>query len=140
MKDLFRSILSMLGRQSGTHLSPAPTSDSGRRLTLLLHLGNEDIQVGTLTHESGKFVFAYTADFCRRDLPVIPGFSRRTTERYESTILWPFFQLRLPPTSRDDVARVIAENQIDTDDVFEMLRILGRRTLTSPYKLEAVTP
>ena len=120
----------------GLALTRAPKTDAGRTLRVQLRLDDELVPVGILSHENGLFVFQYSDDFISRLLPPIVGFPHLTTERYESAVLWPFFQVRLPPSSRADVARVLQEQHVDEENIFEMLRVLGRRSITSPYELE----
>ncbi|MEM6558924.1 MAG: HipA N-terminal domain-containing protein [Myxococcota bacterium] len=93
--------------------------------------------VGRLTVRPGVFVFEYAEDFKNRGLPAIPSLPD-VDRAYESEVLFPFFQVRLPPKSRADVADAIAERQISTDDTFEMLRVLGERSVASPYRFADV--
>lgn len=136
MKRRIASILESWGLPLTRASQTTSGTEAGRRLHVLLRLDDELVLVGTLSQESDLFVFQYADDFIRRGLPPISGFPRLTTERYTSDVLWPFFQVRLPPATRADVARVLKDKHVDTNDVFEMLRVLGRRTLTSPYELE----
>jgi HipA-like protein len=129
----------------GFPLTRAPQAAPKRSLALVLHVDDDEvITVGHLGYErerqegyeEAKFVFTYSDEFKESGLPAITGFPD-VHQRYESPVLWPFFQVRLPPSSREDVARAIAEHRLDTDNVFEMLRVLGRHSATSPYELRA---
>jgi hypothetical protein len=129
----------------GFPLARAPHAAPRRSLALVLHVDDDEIvTVGHLGYERErqdgyevpKFVFTYSDVFRESGLPPIPGFPD-VSQRYESPVLWPFFQVRLPPNTREDVARAIAEHRLDTENVFEMLRVLGRHSATSPYELRA---
>lgn len=98
-------------------------------------LGGDD--VGVVSREDGRFVFRYSEDFVRSGLPPVPGFPRVTSDPYESANLWPFFLVRIPPTNRPDVARVLREHRVNEDDVFDVLRVLGRRAVASAYEMVA---
>ena len=70
-----------------------------------------------------------------RELPPISAFPDKFRE-YRSSRLWPFFEVRVPPTDRPDVKQVVSERGIDRDDVFRLLGELGRRSISSPYEFE----
>lgn len=121
----------------GLRPSPAPRGDSQRRL--MLYLPEPDgsrVQVGVLTQESGEFVFRYSDEFrARNDLPALPAFPEKD-EEYRSDHLWPIFEMRLPPTDRPDVERVIRERHLQSADKLQLLAELGRRTITTPFEFE----
>ena len=117
-------------------MKPArPRLEGDRRsLQLLLKKGDERIPVGTLSQTNEGYVFRYSEEFQSLDLPPLPGFPD-TQKEYKSRMLWPFFQVRVPPSTREDVARVVRKENINPDDLLEMLRVLGGHVATSPYEL-----
>ncbi len=137
MAKRLTEILSDLFSEWGSALSPArPKPVEKRSLNIVIALPDERvITVGRLTVADTRFVFSYSDEFKKLELPPLPGFPNKE-ERYESDVLFPFFKVRLPPKSRDDVMRVMKERNVDDKDIFEILRVLGRKTLTSPYELQ----
>jgi HipA-like protein len=115
---------------------------SGRVLYLYLPVGADQVAVGVLSQEGKEFVFRYTEQFAGRvDLPALSPFPDRT-RTYRSAYLWPFFEVRLPPLERQDVAEVIQTQKLDPDDTLGLLAVFGRKALTTPYefRLEKVHP
>jgi len=110
----------------GIPLAKAPTSGPSKALKLNLEqtANASTLHVGTLTVQPSKFSFSYSREFKTTDLPPIPSFPD-LEKCYESGTPFPFFQVRLPPTDRTDLAHYLASKKIDSDDVFEMLRVLG---------------
>lgn len=140
MKKKFRQIMDKFFAEWGVPTAKAPSS--GPKQSLELVLESEDGQrmlIGTLSVEPQRFVFMYGPEFKQSGMPVLPGFPD-VDQTYESESLFPFFQVRIPPTNRDDVRRVLTEKAIRDDDVFEMLRVLGRRTAASPFTLVLPSP
>ena len=132
-----RSILADILDSWGLKRSGPPVSGASRSLRLELdRKGGSSIHVGTLTIEPTRFVFTYSKSFQTSGLPLIPGFPD-LEKTYEAELLFPFFQIRIPPRKRSDVARVVAANGIDDADTFTMLRVLGSRTVASPYHFSA---
>jgi HipA-like protein len=120
----------------------ASPAHSGRTLYLYLPIESDMVPVGVLSQEGKEFVFKYTEQFVRRtDLPALSAFPDRT-KPYRSTYLWPFFEVRLPPLDREDVAEIIKAQKVDPDDTLALLAVFGRKTLTTPYefRLEKVRP
>jgi HipA-like protein len=122
----------------GIQLRPA-RSRGGRSLRVSVVLSNQDrVSVGSLRMADSEFVFQYTESFKKRkDLPAISAFPNKD-EVYRSSVLWPFFEVRLPPMDRPDVARVIEEKHLDTEDTLGLLGELGRRVVATPYELDLV--
>ncbi len=67
--------------------------------------------------------------------PEEPSAFPETTERYRANFLWPFFEVRIPPTSRSDVREVMEAEKIDGSDPFEMLATLGRLLVANSYEM-----
>ena len=98
-----------------------PAGLSGTRLEVVQRsrkYGQE--LVGHLWCEDGEFVFRYEPSY---DGPVIPEFPDKDSP-HKSEILWPFFEVRIPPASRSDVQE--AMKGINADDPLEILAALGR--------------
>jgi HipA-like protein len=119
-----------------TGLSRAST----REIHVLMPVaGDRKLHIGTLSYEDGEYVFAYSLEFKdQTEIPPISAFPD-VGEPYRCEELWPFFRVRLPPTSREDVKQVIAERGLDEHDVIQLLGVIGRRSITTPYELELAT-
>ncbi len=140
MKKKFRQIVDRMLAEWGISTAKAPSSGPKQALQLVLESeAGERMLIGTLSVEPHRFLFAYGPEFKQSGMPVLPGFPD-VDQTYESESLFPFFQVRIPPITRDDVKRVLTEKAIRDDDVFEMLRVLGRRTAASPFTLVLPTP
>lgn len=85
--------------------------------------------VGHLWCEEGEFVFRYEPSY---EGSLIPEFPDRDSP-HKSEVLWPFFEVRMPPTSRKDVQEVM--NRVNADDPLEVLAALGGVSVTNPYEL-----
>lgn len=137
MKRLKETIAAVLESWGLAMPAPQKRTRPVRQLRLLVPVRGENVPVGTLSEDGDDFVFRYSQEFIdREDLPAIPAFPSKT-EEYRSRALWPFFAVRLPPTARPDVERVIRERAIDSNDEFRLLEELGRRTVSSPYVLSS---
>jgi HipA-like protein len=139
MTRLRNAVQAML-RSWGFVPSPAPHDDLQRKIDVVLSLPDgKRLVVGTLFYVNDEYVFQYSDAFkAQSAIPPITAFSN-PQEEYRSPMLWPFFEVRLPPVDRADVQRFIAEHHIDPNDHVSMLAELGRRSLTSPYDLELRT-
>jgi len=134
MRAQFSEVLRLLG------LRPSPTAHDDKTIDeevrLYLRSAGEGIFVGRLRKEGDEFVFEYSKEFAsREDLPSLPDFPHRNRP-YRSADLWPFFLVRLPPSDRPDVQRVIRDKGIEPQNTLELLGKLGRRAISSPYELE----
>jgi HipA-like protein len=95
----------------------------------------DEVSVGVLTNEQGEFVFRYDPAYAaRRDYPALVAFPEKHRE-YRSTVLWPFFDVRLPPLDRADIRHLIDEHKLHHADTLQLLGELGARTITTPYQL-----
>jgi HipA-like protein len=94
--------------------------------------GDAQVEVGTLSFDGVTWTFRYSDEYQRRpDLRPIEGFDDRSRV-YSSTALFPFFSVRIPDTDRLDVKRKLEEDHIDDPQAVDMLRIFGRRVVSSP--------
>jgi len=90
------------------------------------------VTVGHLEFDGTSWVFRYHSDYKRRsDLRPIEGFDDKEQE-YRSPVLFPFFLVRIPDISRDDVKAKIALHRVRRPDTGDLLRIFGRRAISSP--------
>jgi len=113
-----------------------PGLESKSRIEAFLDLTQGRLGVGQLWQEAGEFVFAYLPSFVEQnDVPPISAFPDKG-QVYRSRQLWPFFQVRLPPTTREDVRRVLRERGVGEGDVLGRLAAIGGRVASSPYRLE----
>lgn len=87
--------------------------------------------VGELSLEEGEYVFHYVPGYSGAPISAFP----ETTEHYRAKVLWPFFEVRIPPASRKDVQEVMEAEKIDGNDPFEMLAKLGRLSVANSYEL-----
>ena len=90
--------------------------------------------VGELWCEGGEFVFRYEPGYAGEPISAFPHVDRA----YRDKVLWPFFEVRIPPLSRKDVRDAIEEEEVDADDPLEMLAKLGRFSVANPYELRLV--
>jgi HipA-like protein len=128
----------LLATFDGVEAARPAQHDSGRELRVYIDTDKGRLHVATMTEEDGEFVFRYSKEFRERtDISPIPGFPD-VGDEYRSEVLWPFFQIRIPPINREDVQRVVEKHGIAHDDLFRLLGTLGHRTITTPYDLELV--
>lgn len=92
------------------------------------------LHIGTLSEEDGEYVFRYSNEFKeQQEVPPISAFPD-VGHVYRSTDLWPFFRVRVPSLERQDVREVMQQHGINEADVFELLGVLGRRSISTPYE------
>jgi HipA-like protein len=109
-----------------------PSRKSARFVLRYLPPSEEPVTVGELEFKSGTWTFHYVDEYKRRpDLRPIEGFA--DLERvYQSSVLFPFFAVRIPDLDREDVKRKLKEERVSDPDPTDMLRIFGRSVLSSP--------
>lgn len=118
-----------------------PALESRSKIEVFLDLPAEDetnarLRVGQLWQDAGEFVFAYLPSFIEQDdVPPISAFPDKG-EVYRSRQLWAFFHVRLPPTTREDVRRVLRERGVGEGDILGRLAAVGARVASSPYRLQ----
>jgi HipA-like protein len=92
----------------------------------------EPVTVGFLEFAAGQWTFRYDDAYKgRRDLRPIEGFDDLNKE-YRSSVLFPFFAIRVPNTDRDDVKEKLRQDHISDPTLTDLLRIFGRRVVSSP--------
>ena len=117
-----------------TRGEPGP-GEHDRHLLLYLPRGEERVKVGSLHVERGEYVFRYADEYRRTGLPAIPDFPE-LDQTYRSERLFPFFEVRIPPLNRRDVAELLERRRVSRNDALGLLGELGSRSVTSPYELE----
>jgi len=103
---------------------------TGRRLHVVRRSRAHGLElIGELSCEGDAFVFRYEPSY---DGPPTSAFPDKDSP-YKSDVLWPFFEVRVPPTSRKDVQDVMS--RVNADDPLEVLAVLGGVSVTNPYEL-----
>jgi len=106
------------------------------KATFLLKV--DDIKVGILHCENGKWEFKYTEDFKHNnEYNKIIEFSD-LNKVYRNETLWPFFQTRIPGLKQPAVQEILKKEKIDEANEFELLKRFGTKTISNPYELELV--
>lgn len=104
-----------------------------RRLELYVGEDDDRVLVGTLVAEDDGFVFTYSRKYLDSGRPLLEDFPE---EELRSRRLFPFFEVRVPPVHRADIARLREQKGIAEDDLLGLLGKIGARSVTSPYEFE----
>jgi len=100
----------------------------------------KDMVIGHLSLRDGRWSFAYTDEF-RSSRKIKPLMMFPDVEKvYQSEELWPFFQMRIPSLKQPVVRALIEKEHIDQNNLVELLRRFGRRTITNPFELREMNP
>ena len=96
----------------------------------------DDIRIGTLYCEKGEWYFKYTDDFKKHsdEYNRIVGFPD-LNKIYQSDILWPFFQIRIPGLKQPAIQEILEKEKIDKANEVALLKRFGKWTIANPYKL-----
>jgi HipA-like protein len=98
----------------------------------------DDLLVGTLSVEDGKWKFEYSDEFRQhgslRPIVEFPDVNKI----YQSDDLWQFFASRIPSPEQAEVEEILKREQIEEDDAVSLLKRFGKRTITNPFELEVV--
>ena len=90
------------------------------------------VTVGHLQFDGSMWTFGYDDEYKRRrDLRPIEGFDE-LMRTYRSSVLFPFFAVRIPDVDRDDVKRKLQEDRVRDPEPTDLLRLFGRRVVSSP--------
>jgi HipA-like protein len=109
-----------------------PQRKSARFVLRYVPPGGEEVTVGQLEFRDGTWTFRYDVQYKQReDLRPIEGLDDRE-EVYRSSMLFPFFAVRIPDIDRGDVKRRLDEERVRDPELTDLLRIFGRRVLSSP--------
>lgn len=94
--------------------------------------GEDEITVGYLVFQGGMWTFTYSKEYKGRpELRPIEGFDE-IDKVYRSSVLFPFFAVRVPDVDREDVKRTLQKVRIKKPEVPDLLRLFGRRVVSSP--------
>jgi len=96
-----------------------------------------DLLVGILTAEKGKWQFAYSEEFKKNnELRPIVEFAD-VNKIYENQELWQFFASRIPSFEQAEIEAIIQRENINGTDAVSLLKRFGRRTINNPFELKA---
>lgn len=86
---------------------------------------------GSLEYDGKMWQFGYAEEYKRRQDPrPLEGFDD-VSRVYRSSLLFPFFAVRIPDAERSDVRIKLAKHKVTDPDPTDLLRICGRRVVSS---------
>jgi HipA-like protein len=96
----------------------------------------DDISIGTLYCHKGAWYFKYTDEFKKHsdEYNRITGFPD-LNKTYQSDMLWPFFQIRIPGLNQPAIREILEKEKIDKANEVALLKRFGQKTITNPYEL-----
>lgn len=95
----------------------------------------EDLVIGVLEVEGGIWKFRYSKEFKEQDeVKKLVDFPD-TEKVYESADLWPFFAHRIPGLGQPQVQEILEKENIDKQNVVDLLKYFGRRSIANPFEL-----
>ena len=111
-----------------------PHSQKSSRFDLLYApQAGDQVTVGHLSYDDGVWTFVYDDEFRGRRMEFRPIEGFKDLDRvYRSKILFPFFAVRIPDEGRADIQDRLRKDHIEHPDLSDMLRIFGRRVVSSP--------
>ena len=90
------------------------------------------VTVGHLDFDGRFWTFRYDDEYkARPDLRPIEGFDE-LDRLYRSSVLFPFFAVRIPDIHRDDVRRRLEADRVKNPEPADLLRMFGQRVVSSP--------
>jgi len=99
----------------------------------------KDLKVGVLSYakEDGVWYFEYSEEFKRNrdNYNLIIGFPD-INKKYQSDILWPFFNIRIPGLKQPKVKEILQKENINPDDNVQLLERFGKKSISNPFELE----
>jgi len=121
-------------RSWGLSLTSAPRRQKKEVLKAFLPFEDgKTVLVGTLCQDADEFVYHYSDEYrALKSAQPIPGFGD-LDEEYRSSRLFPFFQARLPPLGRPDIAEILERKGVEKDDTLRVLSAVSSRAIASPY-------
>jgi len=123
-----RNLLSKLLRKKNQNLL-------NEKEDLVLLLKYQNFNIGKLWTEDSKYFFSYDKEFINTDLRPLTGFED-LEKVYSSSVLFPFFEVRIPDMKREDVIKKLQEKHLDkTASDLKKLLVLGNKTINDPYVL-----
>jgi len=108
-----------------------------KETVVIFKLSYQNLLVGELKLEFGKWSFQYSEDFKNQDkLKPLPDFPS-LEKVYESEELYPFFLHRIPSIKQPKVQKEIKENNLDATNEVDLLKFFGRESISNPYLLRS---
>jgi|ERR1019366_4675756 hypothetical protein len=105
---------------------------------LVLVLKYKDNVIGRLWSDKNKYYFQYDNKFKNTDLRPLTGFDD-LEKVYESSWLFPYFEVRIPDLNRVDVAVMAkGEHLNNSSSPLRKLSVFGKKTINDPYELTLV--
>ncbi len=132
MKTAIKTLLQRLGgRSDESDFSETIIRDSEGFI-----LRYEDLEIGRLWTESGKWRFEYTDDFRHQSqIKALTDLPNKAKD-YEFSDLWPSFQVRIPSLEQPKVREMVESEGIDPTDKAQLLKRFGRQTIANPFILD----
>ncbi len=98
----------------------------------------DDLLIAYLSCTEGVWTFKYSEDFNNQEhtYRYISGFPD-LEKTYTSTVLWPFFRIRIPGMGQPAIQEILKKENIDKTNEAALLRRFGYRTIANPYILIA---
>lgn len=96
----------------------------------------DNINVGVLNFDNDFWTFKYSAQFKQlsgkyRHIVGFPDLEKT----YQSEILWPFFQIRIPGLKQPEIKEILRKEKIDQNNEAALLKRFGKKSISNPYEL-----
>jgi len=128
MTKLINKIKSLM--PEGLKDSKTPENES---LSFLIKY--DDLNIGKLELDEGKWIFYYTNEFKNQsNLKPLVDFPN-IDKIYENDELWPFFLVRIPSLEQPKIQNKIKDEKIDSSNQAELLKVFGKKTISNPFEL-----
>jgi len=94
----------------------------------------DDLLIAYLNCTEGIWTFKYSEEFNNQEhtYRYISGFPN-LEKTYTSTVLWPFFRIRIPGLGQPAIQEILEKENIDKTNEAALLRRFGYRTIANPY-------
>lgn len=98
----------------------------------------DDLVIACLSCTEGVWTFKYSEDFKKQShiyhsIVNFPDLDKT----YTSTVLWPFFRIRIPGMGQPAIQEILKKENIDKTNEAALLRRFGYRSIANPYILIA---
>ncbi len=124
----------LLSKEQGHDSLVMPESEFA--MFLLMY---NDLPIGCLTANDGKWTFVYSDLFKQQDeLAPLIDFPD-TNKTYISEKLWPFFSIRIPSLAQPAVQQIIEEEDLDKNNTVGLLKRFGQHAIANPFELAVST-
>ena len=113
-------------------LRSRPPQKPARFVLMYAPAAAASVRVGELSFDGTAWSFKYAEEYKQRpDLRPLEGFDE-LDRVYRSSVLFPFFAVRIPDVEREDVRRKLEADRVRDPEPADLLRIFGRRVVSSP--------